>query len=221
MHVGILGGTGSAGRALAARLASVGLEVSIGSRDAARAAGIAAEISAAWPDQLLRIEGTDNRAAATADLVVVATPWDSAARTAGSVGDHLEGKVVVSMANALAKVGREFQALIPARGSVAAAIQAEVPGAMVAGALHHVPARELGALDAGLDGDVLVCSDHPDAIVATMELVGRIPGLRPLDAGGLSSAGPIEAFTAVILNLNIAYRVRSGIRLLGIEVAAN
>lgn len=220
VHIGILGGTGPAGRSLAARLASVGFEVSIGSRSAERAAGIAADIGAAWPDHSLSIGGTDNQGAASADLVVVATPWDSAAATAGSVAGALSGKVVISMANALAKVGRELQPLIPPRGSVAAAVQAEVPAALVAGALHHVPARELGDLAHRLDGDVLVCSDHPEALSATTELIARIPGLRPLDAGSLSNAGPIEAFTAVILNLNIKYRVRSGIRLPGIGVAA-
>lgn len=123
------------------------------------------------------------------------------------------------MANALVKVGSEFQALIPPRGSVAAAVQAEIPKALVAAAFHHVPARELGDLAHPLDGDVLVCSDHSEAHAATAELIEAIPGLRPLDAGSLSNAGPIEAFTAVILNLNIRYRVRSGIRLPGIEVA--
>jgi NADPH-dependent F420 reductase len=219
VHVGILGGTGPAGRALAVRLASVGFEVTIGSRQAERAAEVAAQIKAAWPDHALELLGDCNDAAAAADLVVVATPWDSAAATAGSVADVLTHKVVISMANALARVGAELQPLVPPRGSVAAAVQAEVPSSLVAGAFHHVPARELGDLDHPLDGDVLVCSDHSEAHAATAELVEAIPGLRPLNAGSLSSAGPIEAFTAVILNLNIRYRVRSGIRLPGIEVA--
>ncbi len=219
MHVGILGGTGPAGRALAARLASVGCEVTIGSRQAERAAEVAAQIKLVWPGHVLSLVGRGNDAAATADLVVVATPWDSAAATAASVADALTRKIVISMANALVKVGSEFQALIPPRGSVAAAVQAEIPKALVAAAFHHVPARELGDLAHPLDGDVLVCSDHSEAHAATAELIEAIPGLRPLDAGSLSNAGPIEAFTAVILNLNIRYRVRSGIRLPGIEVA--
>ena len=40
--------------------------------------------------------------------------------------DALAGKVVISMANALAMVGSEFQPLVPPRGSVAASVQAKV-----------------------------------------------------------------------------------------------
>ena len=60
----------------------------------------------------------DNEAAAACDLVVIATPWDSAATTAKEYEDLLKGKVLVSMANALVKVGPEFQPLVPPRGSV-------------------------------------------------------------------------------------------------------
>ena len=85
---------------------------------------------------------------------------------------QLEGKVVVSVANALVKQGREMHALVPPRGSMAAAVQAALPGALVAAAGHHLPASELEDLDAGLGADVLVCSDHPEATAATMALLG-------------------------------------------------
>ncbi len=54
---------------------------------------------------------------------------------------QLQGKVVISMANALAKVGHEFQPLVPPRGSVAASVQAALPKSKVAAGFHHVPAR--------------------------------------------------------------------------------
>ena len=44
MHVGILGGTGPAGRGLGVRMAAAGIEVTLGSRDRARAETIAAEV---------------------------------------------------------------------------------------------------------------------------------------------------------------------------------
>jgi NADPH-dependent F420 reductase len=121
------------------------------------------------------------------------------------------------MANALAKVGSEFQPLVPPRGSVAASVQAAVPRSHVAAALHHVPAKELGNIAEPVVSDVLVCSDHPSATAATIDIVGRIPGLRPLDAGQLSNAAPIEAFAAVILQLNIRYKTRAAIQLTGID----
>jgi NADPH-dependent F420 reductase len=155
--------------------------------------------------------------AADADIVVVATPWDAAASTALSVADQLEGKVVISMANALARVGKEFQALVPPRGSVAAHVQATVPGALVSAAFHHLPARELAAIDQPMHADVLVCSDHAEATRATSAVVECIPGLRALDTGSLSNAGPIEAMTAVLLQLNGKYKTRASIQVSGIE----
>ena len=150
--------------------------------------------------------------------MIVATPWDAAATTAASVAEQLEAKVVVSMANAIARLGDEFVPLIPPRGSVAAGVQAAVPRAFVSAAFHHVPARELADLDHDLDCDVLVCSDHPEAVEATAAMVHRVPGLRALDAGMLSSAAPIEAFTPVLLQLNTRYQARASIRFHGISL---
>jgi predicted dinucleotide-binding enzyme len=40
--------------------------------------------------------------------------------------------------------------------------------------------------------------------------------LRPLDAGSLASAAPIEAFTAVLVTLNIRYKGHSSLGLTGL-----
>jgi NADPH-dependent F420 reductase len=217
VRIGVLGGTGPAGRALVARLADDGFDVVIGSRSPERAIEMRDRIVDAWPDRDLSIDGADNPGAAAGDVVVVATPWDAAAATAGSVADALEGKVVISMANALAKVGPEFQPLIPPRGSVAADVQAALPASRVAAAFHHVPAKSLGDLNAPVDGDVLVCSDHPSATDTTIEIVSALDGLRPLDAGGLSNAAAVEAFTAVLLQLNVRYKTRAAVKFTGID----
>ena len=216
MHVGILGGTGPAGRGVAVRLAEAGIRVTIGSRDAERAAGVVADVVARWPGADLDVHGADNEAAAAAELVVVATPWDSAVATVRSLREPLAGKVVVSMVNALVKEGREMLALIPPRGSMAAAIQAALPESLVAAALHHLPASEMEDLESGLEADVLVCADRPEATAATVELVSKMRGLRPLDAGSLNQAAAIEAFTAVCITLNIRYKAHSTLRIVGI-----
>jgi NADPH-dependent F420 reductase len=217
MDVGIVGGTGPAGRALGARLASVGLQVVIGSRSADRAQEIVDEIHKKWPDRDLPLTSGDNAHAAAAPLVVLATPWDAAAETAASLRADLSGKVVVSMGNALAKIDGELLAVVPPLGSVAAGVQAAVPEALVSAAFHHLPARSLGDLDRPASGDVLVCSDHPEALKATGELISRVPDLRPFDAGSLAAAGPVEAFTAVLLGLNARYKGRATIHLTGID----
>ena len=217
MDVGIVGGTGPAGRALGARLASVGLEVVIGSRSAERAQEIVDGIHKKWPDRDLPLTPAPKAEAATAPLVVLATPWDAAPDTAASLREQLSGKVVVSMGNALAKVDGELQAVVPPSGSVAAGVQAAIPEALVSAAFHHLPARSLGDLERDASGDVLVCTDHDEALDATMALIRRIPGLRAFAAGSLAAAGPVEAFTAVLLGLNARYKGRATIHLTGID----
>jgi 8-hydroxy-5-deazaflavin:NADPH oxidoreductase len=217
MRIGILGGTGPAGSALAARLAVAGFETTIGSRSADRAKEIVDTMQERWSDRDLRIDPADNDGAAEADVVVVATPWDGAAQTAASVEGKLRGKVVISMANALIRIGKEFQPLVPPRGSVAASIQAALPESHVAAAFHHVPAKELGDLDHAIESDVLICSDHPSATEVTSGLVAKIPNMRPLDCGQLSLATPIESFTAVLLQLNVRYKTRVAVKFTSIS----
>lgn len=217
MQIGVLGGTGPAGRAMAARLASGGFDVIIGSRSQYRAMEERDRLLERWSDRGLSIGSADNEGAAGAEVVVIATPWDAAASTASSVSRQLRGKVVISMANALAKVGHEFQPLVPPRGSVAASVQAAVPKSLVAAGFHHVPAKELGDLDHPVESDVLICSDHPSATETASEIVRKLVDMRPLDAGELSNAAPIEAFAAVLLQLNVRYKTRAAVKFTGID----
>lgn len=214
--VGVVGGTGPAGSALAARLASVGMSVVLGSRSRYRALEIVDGVLEQWPDRELDIVAGDNEDAAKAEIVVIATPWAAAAITARSVAEHLAGKVVITMANALTRVGDEFIPLIPPRGSVAASVQAMIPDSQVAAAFQHVPAHELGDLNSPIASDVLICSDHRNAVQTVTDLVRHVPSFRALDCGELSNATAIEAFTAVLLQLNVRYKTRVELNLLGL-----
>lgn len=217
VRIGILGGTGPAGSALAARLASIGYPAVIGSRSKYRAMEARDRLVDNYPQLEEMLSGGDNVDAARCDLVVIATPWDSAATTAQEYEDELAGKVVISMANALVKVGHEFQPLVPPRGSVAAHVQAAVPRCRVVAAFHHLPAAELGNIGEPIDSDVLICADDASAVREVSDIVAKIPGCRPLDAGELSNATAIEAFTAVLLQLNVRYKTRVAPKLTGIK----
>lgn len=217
MDVGILGGTGPAGQALAARLASVGYDVVMGSRSEEKALAACDELRSRWPGHRLSLEPATNEGAAKSTLVVVGTQWAAAEPTVASVADALAGKVVISMGNALTKVGRELRpvTLLLASGevgSVTAAVQAAAPDALVAAAFQHIPARELGNLEHPVEGDVIICTDHPEALAATSALVRDLPDLRPLAGGSLALAGTVEAFTAVLVRFR-----RASLRLTGID----
>ena len=213
MHVGVLGGTGPAGRGLAIRAASAGHDVRIGSRDASRARDVADALRARRD---LSVVGATNEEAAGCELVVVATPWDAAVATVGPLAASLSGKVVLSMVNALVKQGREMVALLPARGSMAAELQAALPESSVTAALHHVPASLMEDLSSGMTADVLVCGDDPVARTTTCGFIDSLDGLRAIEVGSLAQAGPIESFTAACITINIRHKVHSMVRLGGI-----
>jgi len=213
VQVGIVGGTGPAGRGLAVRAALAGHDVQLGSRNEARASDVVTSLGVG-PDA--PITGCTNEVAATAELVVVATPWDAVVATVRPMAGALSGKVVVSMVNALVKQGREMTAVLPSRGSMAAELQAALPGSRVTAAMHHLPAALMEDPASGLQADVLVCGDDPEARRVTCELVDSMAGLRAIEVGSLAQAGPIESFTAACITINIRHKVHSTVRLGGI-----
>ena len=74
MRVGIVGGTGSEGRGLARKLAHAGADVTLGSRDSARASDTAARMAAEHPGTAIR--GASNREAIqSAEIVILAIPF--------------------------------------------------------------------------------------------------------------------------------------------------
>ena len=219
MQVGILGGTGPLGSALGARLAASRLSVGLGSREVAKAKEIARNLTQRWPEIDGFLTGVDNDQAARAQIVFVAVPWDAIIRLVEPLEHILQGKVVVSIANALVKIGSEFAALTVPRGSAAQLLQAELPSAMVVAALHHVPARALANLSRPVEVDTLVAADSSGARSQVAGILSRIPGLRVLEAGSLAQAPAIEAMTAVLLNINLRYRATASLRLTGVEVA--
>lgn len=211
--VGVLGGTGPAGRGVAIRLASTGYDIILGSRDETRA-DITASTLLPRGDGVIR--GGTNEAAADCDIVVVATPWDSAVATVRALRESLKGKVVISMVNALVREGKELVPLYPPRGSMAAQIAFTLPESTIVGAFHHLPASEMEDLDSGLDADVVIFSDSVVGRATVVEMVNKMPGLRGVEAGSMSLASATEAFTAVCITINIRHKVHSYVKLAGL-----
>ncbi len=211
--IGIIGGTGPAGRGVAVRLAKCGYAVSVGSRDAARAEAV---VGAMVMPAEGSIRGVANDEAANADVVIVATPWDSAVATVKALREPLAGKVVISMVNALVREGRELVPLYPSRGSMAAQLASTLPSSRIVGAFHHLPAAQMEDLESGLDADVVVFGDDAGAREIVADLVTAMPGLRGVVAGTMSLAGAVEAFTAVCVSINIRHKAHSYVKLEGL-----
>ena len=222
VSVGIVGGTGPLGAGLGLRLAAAGTPVVIGSRDEERAEEVTRDLVSPWLERgigsggALDIRGAENAEAAQCDTVMVATPWDAVLHAVRPLVDVLADRVVISVGSALMKKGREFLAVSPPRGSVAALLQSALPRSQVVGACHHLPAAPLLDLDAKLDSDVLVCSDYPEAADETIGILSVVGGLRPIYAGSLAAAGTIEAFTAILITLNIRNKTETTLRIGGL-----
>ncbi|MDQ1431464.1 MAG: 8-hydroxy-5-deazaflavin:NADPH oxidoreductase [Actinomycetota bacterium] len=215
MKIGVLGGTGPAGRGIAARLASVGHDVTMGSRDREKSQVVVDELRAQWGERVDGLTAGTNHDAADADLVVLATVWDAAVATAQAHAGQLAGKAVISMANGLVKEGRQFVPVLSPVGSIAAEVQLAAPDARVVAAFHLVPAAALADLDHHLTSDVLVVGEE-SARAIVLDLVDGIPDLRALDAGGLANALGIETFSAALLTVNLRHKGEGTLRLEGI-----
>ena len=214
MNVGILGGTGPAGRGFAARLAATGMPVTLGSRDAERAVGVAAEVVAACSLATRRpSRGPTTTARRTRTWSSWPPPGTARSVDRAPAGRGLGGKVVISMVNALVKEGREMLALIPPRGSMAAAVQAALPALAVAAAFHHLPASDMVDLDSGLGRRRPRVLGPPRGDRATTRADRPDRRAAPLDAGSLSPGRGHRGLHRGVHHLNIRHHAHSTLRL--------
>ena len=211
-----LGGTGPEGKGLALRLAAAGEQAIIGSRDAGRAAAAAEELLLLAPGA--GISGADNTgAAAAADVVFLAFPYEGQRATLEALKDELAGKVVVDVIAPMSfQRGRGASAVDVEAGSAAQEAQDLLPDSLVVSAFQNISAEELQQPDTVMDGDVIVCSDHAEPKKLVMDLVSKIPSLRPVDGGGLANSKYVEQITPMLVNINRIYKIHAGIKIVGI-----
>jgi NADPH-dependent F420 reductase len=205
--IGVLGGTGPQGRGLARRFAAAGLAVVIGSRDADRAAHVAAALGEGV------VGATNEQCARQADLVVVAVPYDGHADLLRGLADALAGKVLVDCVNPLGFDKQGAYALTVPEGSAAQQAAALLPDTRVVAAFHHVSAVLLeDEAVTSLDTDVLVLGDDREATDLVADLVAVVPGMRGIYAGRLRNAHQVEALTANLISVNRRYQAHAGLR---------
>jgi NADPH-dependent F420 reductase len=210
--IAVIGGTGHLGRALAARWAKAGLDVIVGSRDAARANATAAELHAETGRTVRG--GTYVDATQAATIVVITVPFGSQAAVLEEIRDVAAGKLVVDTTVPLVPP-KVMRVQLPDEDSAAVRAQ-QVLGdvATVVSAFHNVAAHRLATNDT-VECDVLVFGDKRDARERVVALA-RAAGLRGLHAGALANSTAAEALTSVLIFLNKHYSVDgAGIRITG------
>jgi hypothetical protein len=222
--IAVIGGTGDQGFGIVLRLAKAGEKLVIGSRQQQKAED-AAKRAREILGENVAVNGMENsKAAAAADIIIMSVPFAAHVDMIKSVVDSITPEdifvdVVVPLSTAVG--GSASAALGVWEGSAAQqAVKLLPPRTRVASAFHNVVAEALQDLNRKVDCDVIVCSDSQDTRKIVMELVNKVPGVRPIDGGRLENSRIVEQITALLIGINIRYKVRdAGIRITGISPA--
>ncbi len=219
--ISIIGGTGDQGRGLALRWAQAGYEIVLGSRDSDRAHQVATMLTEKLQPQVTNIRGTSNReAAATGSIIILTVPFAAQLPTLREIKDHIQpGTLFVDVTVPLepAVGGRPTRILGVWAGS-AAEQSAETLNSdtHVVSAFQNVAASVLADLDHHVDCDIIVCGNDKNDRERLKPLVEAVTGCRYIDGGVLANSRYVEAWTALLIGVNIRYRTHSGVRITGI-----
>jgi predicted dinucleotide-binding enzyme len=192
MKIAIIG-TGNVGSALAQGLKGSSHTVVLGARDITNKTtqDLAADVSAEL--------ASPAEAAKSAELVVLALPWDVAEAAIKSLGD-LSGKSVVDCMNPLGMIGGVLELTLGQTTSGGEIVASWLPSARVVKTLNQVGA-EIMANNASMPHRPVMSMASDDtqakAIVAT---VLTDLGLEPLDAGDIRKSRLLEPFGMVWIN---------------------
>jgi predicted dinucleotide-binding enzyme len=141
---------------------------------------------------------TDTRsAAATADVVVLCTPWQGTKQAVADCGD-LAGKVLIDCTNPLTP---DFSALeIGHTTSGAEQIAEWAPRALVCKAMNQIGSPMMDHPAVTGTPVMLVCGDDEVAKQTTADLVSEL-GFEVVDAGELALARLLEPYALIWIHL--------------------
>jgi hypothetical protein len=196
MRVAIIG-TGNVGSAIAQGLKGKGHEVVLGSRNTADATlqALAAKVGAsvAIPAQ----------AAALADMVILALPWNVAEQAVNALRGSLTGKIVVDCMNPLGMVGGSLGLTIGHADSGGETVQRWLPEAHVVKTLNQVGA-EMMADNARLSHrPVQFMAGNDEAAKRSAALLLTDLGFEALDAGDITKSRILEPYALVWINQSL------------------
>jgi predicted dinucleotide-binding enzyme len=211
MKIAVLG-TGTVGRTVAAKLAELGHEVVIGTRDpAATLARTEPDAMGNPPFPVWQAEHPAVRlapfaeAAAQGELVVNATGGTGSLDALTRAGErNLAGKVLLDVSNPL-DFSRGFppSLFVSDTDSLAEQIQRAFPGVRVVKSLNTMNAAVMvdpGSVGGG-DHSTFVSGDDAEAKQIVVELLGSMGHTDVIDLGDLSSARAAEMLLPVWLRL--------------------
>jgi 8-hydroxy-5-deazaflavin:NADPH oxidoreductase len=201
-----------------------GHQVIVGSRSLDRAVE-AAKTIAQTAGRSVRVSGlTNENAVSQADIVVLTVPFTALLETLKTVKPNFKpGQVLVNVTVPLetaigGRATRTVEVWAGSAGELAASVAPKTISVVTA--FNNVSSELLKDPSKHVECDVLVCSNDDNAKRIVLDLVKGISGARGFDAGGLENSRTIEQITALLVSLNIRYKVKSaGLRITGISAS--
>lgn len=213
--IAVIGGTGKEGKGLARRWAHAGHDVIIGSRDAARAEAAAGELNAALGTANIRGLGNAD-AAQAAEVVVLSVPYEAHRATLEMIKDGTQGKVLIDVTAPLDPANKRKAYRVPEGSAGLAAQQFLGDAVRVVSAFQNISYTHLTDVEEDPSCDVLVCGNDKEAKKIVIGLA-KDAGMTAFDAGPIENAVVAEGLTAVLININIAFKIKNaGIHITGV-----
>jgi 8-hydroxy-5-deazaflavin:NADPH oxidoreductase len=204
VNIAVLG-TGAVGRAVAGRLAGLGHEVTIGTRDPGETSG--RDDYSAWVAEHDGVRLTTfAEAAGAAELVVNAAGGDVSLGILEQAGAGLDGKVLLDISNPLDhSQGFPPRLFVKDDDSLAEMIQRAHPGARVVKSLNTMNnALMADPQRLGEDTTVFVSGDDADAKATVTELLRSMGHGDVIDLGGLETARGAEMWLPLWIRMAMA-----------------
>jgi 8-hydroxy-5-deazaflavin:NADPH oxidoreductase len=211
MRFGILG-TGVVGKTIAARLAGLGHEVMVGTRDPEETLSRTEPDQygnppfSAWQQEHPEVKlGTFGEAAAHGEMLVNATAGAVSLEALDMAGEeNLNGKILIDISNPFDfSKGMSPSLSVSNTDSLGEQIQRRFPGAKVVKTLHTMNAYLMvdPAQLAGGEHTVFVCGDDAEAKAKVTELLRSFGWTDIIDLGDISNARGTEMLLPIWVRL--------------------
>lgn len=212
MRIALVGGTAGLGRGLAVRLARAGVDVAVGSRQEEKGKQAAQTVREIAGEGVSVVGGANPDVLATSEIAIVTVPFPGQADTYKMIRESFpQGNVVIDCTVPLAsEIGGKPTRVIGVWEGSAAQQAKGILGKdyPLASGFHTVMAASLESFDEEV-GDVLICGDK-QARDAAEKIVGMIESARFVDCGPLENARILESLTALLIGINIRYKLDPG-----------
>jgi 8-hydroxy-5-deazaflavin:NADPH oxidoreductase len=210
---GVLG-TGTVGQTLAGKLAALGHEVHMGTRDVAASqartdAGWGAEPLSTWLEANPSVElATFHDAMAASDILINATSGSVSVNVL-ALGDpaDLDGKILIDIGNPLDFSGGDLDLTVGITDSLGETLQRTYPSLRVVKTLNTVTSAVMvdPASVGGGDHTMFVAGNHDAAKAAVTQMLHSFGWRDVVDLGDISGARGMEAMLILWLRSRMTF----------------